>query len=98
MVLGPDSARPHADVQCQEHDGCLGLLPQPLTVAPLFRGLTSIKEVNKQILNIQNKKSSYSVEWISHNIKMADIPSPELKMSATFIGNSTAIQEPFEHM
>lgn len=65
---------------------------------PTFGGRTSIKEVNKQILNIQNNKSSYSVEWISHKVKMADIPSRELKMSATFIGNSTAIQEPFERM
>ena len=66
-----------------------------------------VKEVDEQMLGIQNKNSSYFVEWwaflvmsfekisrIPNNIKTAvcDIPPRGLKMSATFIGNSTAIQ------
>lgn len=53
-----------------------------------------MKEVDEQMLNIQNKNSSYFVEWIPSNVKTAvcDIPPRGLKMSATFIGNSTAIQ------
>ncbi|EFN73922.1 Tubulin beta chain [Camponotus floridanus] len=65
-----------------------------LTVAAVFRGRMSMKEVDEQMLNIQNKNSSYFVEWIPSNVKTAvcDIPPRGLKMSATFIGNSTAIQ------
>ena len=46
------------------------------------------------MLNVQNKNSSYFVEWIPNNVKssICDIPPKGLKMSATFIGNSTAIQ------
>ncbi|XP_025925482.1 tubulin beta chain [Apteryx rowi] len=50
--------------------------------------------------NIKNKNSSYFVEWIPNNVKTAvcDIPPRGLKMSATFIGNSTAIQELFKRI
>merc|ERR1719237_1508766 len=71
-----------------------------LTVAAVFRGRMSMKEVDEQLLNVQNKNSSYFVEWIPNNIKTAvcDIPPRGLKMSATFIGNSTAIQELFKRI
>ena len=60
----------------------------------------SMKEVDEQMMNIQNKNSSYFVEWIPNNVKTAvcDIPPKGLKMSATFIGNSTAIQELFKRI
>merc|ERR1711906_46572 len=47
-----------------------------LTAAALFRGRMSTKEVDEQMLNVQNKNSSYFVEWIPNNIKSAvcDIP------------------------
>jgi hypothetical protein len=59
-----------------------------LTVAAIFRGRMSMKEVDEQMLNVQNKNSSYFVEWIPNNVKTAvcDIPPRGLKMSATFIG------------
>merc|ERR1711964_504513 len=71
-----------------------------LTVATMFRGRMSMKEVDEQMLNTQNKNSSYFVEWIPNNVKTAvcDIPPRGLKMSATFIGNSTAIQELFKRV
>ena len=71
-----------------------------LTVAAVFRGRMSMKEVDEQMLNIQNKNSSYFVEWIPNNVKIAvcDIPPRGLKMAATFIGNSTAIQELFKRI
>uniref|UniRef100_A0A8C6DLM2 Tubulin beta chain n=1 Tax=Moschus moschiferus TaxID=68415 RepID=A0A8C6DLM2_MOSMO len=52
----------------------------------------SMKEVDEQMLAIQSKNSSYFVEWIPNNVKVAvcDIPPRGLKMSSTFIGNSTA--------
>merc|ERR1719273_1459778 len=71
-----------------------------LTAACMFRGRMSTKEVDEQMLNIQNKNSSYFVEWIPNNIKasVCDIPPKGLKMSTTFIGNSTAIQEMFKRV
>ena len=49
------------------------------------------------MINVQNKNSSYFVEWISNNVKssVCDVPPKSLKMSSTFIGNSTSIQEMF---
>ena len=71
-----------------------------LTVAAMFRGRMSMKEVDEQMLNVQNKNSSYFVEWIPNNVKTAvcDIPPRGLKMSGTFVGNSTAIQELFKRI
>merc|ERR1711918_288315 len=70
------------------------------TAAAMFRGRMSTKEVDEQMLNVQNKNSSYFVEWIPNNIKSSscDIPPKGLKMSTTFIGNSTAIQEMFKRV
>ncbi|KAK3858722.1 hypothetical protein Pcinc_035109 [Petrolisthes cinctipes] len=71
-----------------------------LTVAAIFRGRMSMKEVDEQMLSVQNKNSSYFVEWIPNNVKVAvcDIPPKGLIMSSTFIGNSTAIQEIFKRI
>ncbi|XP_044519798.1 tubulin beta-1 chain isoform X6 [Gracilinanus agilis] len=68
-----------------------------LTVACIFRGKMSTKEVDEQLLMIQTRNSSYFVEWIPNNVKVAvcDIPPRGLNMAATFIGNNTAIQELF---
>lgn len=71
-----------------------------LTVAAVFRGRMSMKEVDEQMIFVQNKNSSYFVDWIPNNVKTAvcDIPPCGLKMSATFIGNTTAIQELFKRV
>ncbi|KHN74957.1 Tubulin beta-1 chain [Toxocara canis] len=71
-----------------------------LTVAAIFRGCMSMREVDEQMMQVQNKNSAYFVEWIPNNVKTAvcDIPPRGLKMSATFIGNTTAIQEPFKRI
>merc|ERR1712045_140638 len=71
-----------------------------LTASAMFRGRMSTKEVDEQMLNVQNKNSSYFVEWIPNNIKssVCDIPPKGLKMSTTFVGNSTAIQEMFKRV
>jgi len=57
-------------------------------------------QVDEQMLNVQNKNSSYFVEWIPNNVKssVCDIPPKGLKMAATFVGNSTAIQEMFRRV
>jgi tubulin beta len=71
-----------------------------LTASALFRGRMSTKEVDEQLLNVQNKNSSYFVEWIPNNVKssVCDIPPKGLKMAATFIGNTTAVQEMFKRV
>lgn len=71
-----------------------------LTVATIFRGRMSMKEVDEQIMAIQDKNSAFFVDWIPHNVKTAvcDIPPRGLKMSGTFIANSTAIQELFKRV
>ena len=45
------------------------------------------------MFNITNKNSSYFVEWIPNNIQVSlcDIPRAGTPLSATFIGNNTAI-------
>lgn len=71
-----------------------------LTVAAIFRGRMSMKEVDEQMLNVQTKNKHYFVEWVPNNVKTAvcDIPPRGLKMSATFVGNTTAIQELFKRI
>ncbi|KAK4301258.1 hypothetical protein Pmani_026591 [Petrolisthes manimaculis] len=71
-----------------------------LTVATVFRGRMSMKEVDEQMLSVQKKNSSYFVEWIPNNVKTAvcDIPPRGMKMAATFIGNSTSIQDLFKRI
>ncbi|KAG5437365.1 hypothetical protein PCANB_000796 [Pneumocystis canis] len=71
-----------------------------LTVAAIFRGRISMKEVEDQMHNVQQKNSSYFVEWIPNNVQTAlcSIPPRGLKMSSTFIGNSTSIQELFKRV
>ncbi|CAI6098141.1 unnamed protein product, partial [Clonostachys chloroleuca] len=71
-----------------------------LTCCAIFRGKVAMKEVEDQMRNVQNKNSSYFVEWIPNNIQTAlcAIPPRGLKMSSTFIGNSTSIQELFKRV
>ncbi|KAM0752419.1 beta-tubulin [Meredithblackwellia eburnea MCA 4105] len=71
-----------------------------LTVAAYFRGKVSMREVEDSMLAVQQKNSAHFVEWIPNNVQTAhcDIPPRDLKMSVTFIGNSTAIQELFKRV
>ncbi|CAF3289603.1 unnamed protein product [Rotaria sp. Silwood2] len=64
-----------------------------LTAAVVFRGRMSMREVEEQMLNVKEKNNSYFAEWIPDNLKTAvcDIPPRGLKMSATFIANTTAM-------
>jgi tubulin beta len=55
-----------------------------------------MKEVREQIGSIQSKNS----DWIPNDIQTAfcSVPSSGLKVSSTFVGNSTAIQGPFKRI
>ncbi|KAL4377754.1 hypothetical protein GQ457_02G040160 [Hibiscus cannabinus] len=70
------------------------------TASAMFRGKMSTKEVDEQMINVQNKNSSYFVEWIPNNVKssVCDIPPRGLSMASTFVGNSTSIQEMFRRV
>jgi tubulin beta len=59
-----------------------------------------MKGFDEQMLNVQNKDSSYFVEWIPNIMKagVCYIPPKGLKMPSTFIGNTTAIQELVKHI
>lgn len=59
-----------------------------------------MKEVEKQMLDHQNKNSSLFVEWIPNNAKVGvcDVPPTNMKMSATCIASNTAIQELFKRL
>nr|KAF6408342.1 tubulin beta 4B class IVb [Molossus molossus] len=76
-----------------------GFAPLTARGSQQYRALT-VPELTQQMLAIQSKNSSYFVEWIPNNVKVAvcDIPPRGLKMSSTFIGNSTAIQELFKRI
>ena len=56
-----------------------------------------MKDVDEQIYRIQDRNSSHFVEWIPNNVKTAvcDISPRGLKTAATFLGNTTSIQELF---
>lgn len=71
-----------------------------LTASATFRGKMSTKEVDEQMMAIQSKNSTHFVEWIPNNIKssVCDIPPKGTKLSATFIGNNTCIQELFKRI
>ncbi|KAK6137463.1 hypothetical protein DH2020_028820 [Rehmannia glutinosa] len=103
----PTVPRPHnpradpTDVGREEHD--VRRRPRHgryLTASAMFRGKMSTKEVDEQMINVQNKNSSYFVEWIPNNVKssVCDIPPTGLSMSSTFVGNSTSIQEMFRRV
>ncbi|KAJ5071629.1 tubulin beta chain [Anaeramoeba ignava] len=71
-----------------------------LTASAMFRGRIPTKEVDDNMLNLLNKYQTQFIEWIPNNIKstICDIPPKGQKMSVTFIGNSTSIQELFKRV
>jgi tubulin beta len=47
-----------------------------------------MREIDEQMLNVQNRNSQYFIEWIPNNVKTAvcDIPPKGCRMSCTFLG------------
>ncbi|KAI0566219.1 beta-tubulin [Gracilaria domingensis] len=79
---------------CKPHEG------RYLTAAAYFRGKVSTEEVEDEMRKVQNKNSSQFVDWIPNNTKtsVCNVPPPGQKITATFIGNSTAIQDMFRRV
>eukprot|EP00211_Chloroparvula_japonica_P002186 CAMPEP_0119118818 /NCGR_PEP_ID=MMETSP1310-20130426/572_1 /TAXON_ID=464262 /ORGANISM="Genus nov. species nov., Strain RCC2339" /LENGTH=463 /DNA_ID=CAMNT_0007108213 /DNA_START=91 /DNA_END=1482 /DNA_ORIENTATION=+ len=71
-----------------------------LTASVIFRGKVPTKEVDDHMHKVQQKNSDMFVDWIPNNIKtsVCNIPIEGTPMSATFIGNSTSIQELFKRV
>lgn len=71
-----------------------------LTAAAFFRGKVAMKEVEDQMRIVQERHSPYFVEWIPNNIQTAicTVPPQDVKVSATFVANSTSIQELFKRV
>ncbi|KZC09080.1 PREDICTED: tubulin beta-3 chain-like isoform X2 [Dufourea novaeangliae] len=84
----------NAFIDCEPNLGKL------LTVATVFRGRMSTKRVDEQMLNIRNRNSPYFIEWIPNNVQTAicDIPPRGVRMNATMISNTTAIQKPIKRL
>ena len=66
----------------------------------LFRGGMSNKEVDEQVFHVENKSCPYFVDWIPNNFKVSicSVPPKGIRMSATLLGNSTAMQEMFKRV
>lgn len=71
-----------------------------LTAAALFRGRVSTRSVEEQMANVRQKNNACFSHWIPNNVKSAicDIPPRGMKMSATFIANTTAITQLFNRL
>lgn len=69
-----------------------------LTAAAMFRGQLAMRDVEETISAMQNAYSTSFVDWIPNNMKTAvcNVPPKGQKTSATFLYNSTAIQEAFK--
>lgn len=63
---------------------------------------TLLQDVEDEMMKVQSKNSAYFVEWIPNNIKssVCNVPpkNPPTDMAATFIGNTTAIQDVFRRI
>ncbi|KAF7299120.1 Tubulin beta chain [Mycena indigotica] len=70
------------------------------SVAALFRGKVSMKDVDDEMQKVQRNNSTFFIEWIPNNVLSAhcDIAPRGRKMSVTFIANSTAIQQLFQRV
>ncbi|KAA3676513.1 tubulin beta [Paragonimus westermani] len=79
---------------------CDTRLGRYLTVAAIYRGKLSMKEVEDQIQIVQTRNSQYFTEWIPNNIKTAvcNVPPRGLERSVTFVGNNTAVQMLFRRV
>ncbi|KWU42616.1 beta-1 and beta-2 tubulin [Rhodotorula sp. JG-1b] len=71
-----------------------------LTVASIWRGQVSMRDVDDSMFQIQQKHADNFVEWIPNNIQTAHCEMPPLdsKLGVTFIGNSTSIQDLFQRV
>ena len=71
-----------------------------LTAAAIFRGKVATRDVDECMREIHQRYAPYFVEWIPNNIttSVSSVAPAGSPMATTFLGNSTAIQEVFQHV
>jgi len=72
-----------------------------LAASCIFRGANiSTKDVDDQMIQIQSKHADSFVPWIPNNIKssICSVAQQGLKMSGTFVANSTSVQDLFKRI
>jgi len=71
-----------------------------LAASCIFRGNVATKDVDDQMIQIQNRNSEAFVPWIPNNIKssICNVAPKGMKMSGTFIANSTSVQDLFKRI
>jgi len=71
-----------------------------LAASCIFRGNLATKDVDDKMLQVQNKHAEAFVPWIPNNIKssICNVAPKGMKMSGTFIANSTAVQDLFKRI
>ncbi|POY72048.1 hypothetical protein BMF94_4918 [Rhodotorula taiwanensis] len=71
-----------------------------LTVAAIWRGQVSMRDVDDSMAKAQQKHADNFVEWIPSNCQTAhcEVPPLDSRMAVTFIGNSTSIQDLFSRV
>jgi tubulin beta len=71
-----------------------------LSASCTYRGNIATQEVDDEVSKIQQKMSDDFVTWIPNNIKSSIIETPPtgIKMSGTFVANTTALQEVFQRI
>ncbi len=54
-----------------------------------------MREIDEQMLNVQNRNSQYFIEWIPNNVKTAvcDIPPKGSRIFCTFLGKLLIINK-----
>ena len=71
-----------------------------LAAIAAYRGISHQEEINEQLVNIYKELSPNCIDWIPDNVKysVSEIPQKACERSASFLGNSTAIQEMFRRV
>eukprot|EP00494_Astrolonche_serrata_P022988 UN23245 len=71
-----------------------------LAVALTYRGGMSTSEVDENVKKLNDKNAESFVEWIPNNVKsgVVEIAPRTSKMSATFVGNTTALKGIFQRL
>lgn len=71
-----------------------------MTCAAFYRGKVSIKEVEDQVALVRQRNQSNFVDWITDNVQtsICSVPPKGVDMTATFVANSTSIQELFRRV
>jgi tubulin beta len=71
-----------------------------MSVSLVYRGKMSTKDIDEQVIMVQQRNASFFCEWIPNNIKSSHckVPHPDAPHSCTFMGNSTAIKDIYERI